>query len=138
MKLLILKGLPASGKSTWAKKFCEENEGWVRVNRDDLRNMSGKYNYPKREKLITYWEDSCIHYALDLGYNVILDATNLNTDRNKNRVNFLKKNYTNLEVEYKFFDVSLEECIKRDSQRIVGKVGEKVIRNFYKRYLSNE
>lgn len=75
MKLLILKGLPASGKSTWAREHCEKNKDWVRVNRDDLRNMRGLYWLPKQEKLITKWEDACLISALESGYNVILDST---------------------------------------------------------------
>ena len=37
-KLLMLKGLPASGKSTYAKELVKE-QGFVRANKDDLRAM---------------------------------------------------------------------------------------------------
>lgn len=33
-KLLMLKGLPASGKSTYAKELSDK--GWIRVNKDDI------------------------------------------------------------------------------------------------------
>lgn len=136
MKIKILKGLPGSGKTTWAKNFCHENKDWIRVNRDDLRNMRGDYWIPKQEKLITEWENLSIIAALELGYNVVLDATNLNDDRTKHRINELKKDFHELQHETIFFDVSLEECIKRDTKRENG-VGEKVIKEMYERYFGN-
>ena len=43
-KIILTRGIPASGKSTWAKQKALKNpEHSVRINRDDLRNMSGKY-----------------------------------------------------------------------------------------------
>ena len=38
-KVLVLIGLPASGKSTWAHDFIERNPNWIRINKDDLRSM---------------------------------------------------------------------------------------------------
>lgn len=133
MKLLILQGLPGSGKSSWAKEFIKDKSDWVRVNRDELRSMRYPYWVPKQESLITEWEDFCVKSALDKGYNVILDATNLNKDRIKNKV---KERFArdDLKVEYKFFDVPLETCINNDLKR-ENSVGEKVIRGMYEKYL---
>jgi len=134
MKLLILKGLPGSGKTTWSREFVEKNKNWIRVNRDDLRNMRGEYFIPKQEDLITDWENATIAAALNRGYSVILDATNLNDNRTKTRLTFLKtiisKEYR---VAYKTFDTSLEDCIKNDLKR-ANSVGEKVIKGMYNRY----
>ncbi len=136
MKITILKGLPASGKSTWAKEYCHKNKDWIRVNRDDLRNMRGDYWLPKQEKLITKWENSCIEIALTAGHNVILDATNLNDGRNKSREIELKKKFPGIEINHKrFLDVSVDECIIRDLKR-ADSVGEKVIRGMYDTYLA--
>lgn len=135
---MILKGLPASGKSTWAKEHCSQNKDWIRVNRDDLRNMRGDYWIPKQEKLITKWENSSIEIALHSGYNVILDATNLNDDRNKSRIDKLQLAFPGLKVVYKSFtDISLDECIKRDRLRS-NSVGKKVIKGMYDKYLAPE
>ena len=39
-KILILRGLPASGKSTFARKLLNENpNAWKRLNKDELRAM---------------------------------------------------------------------------------------------------
>ena len=39
-KLILTRGIPASGKSTWAKAWVQEDpQRRVRVNRDDLRRM---------------------------------------------------------------------------------------------------
>ena len=37
-KLIITRGLPASGKSTWAKQWVlEDTENRVRINQDDIK-----------------------------------------------------------------------------------------------------
>ena len=39
-KIIVLQGIPASGKSTWARQWVSEDpEHRVRFNRDDIRNM---------------------------------------------------------------------------------------------------
>jgi len=144
MKVIILKGLPGSGKSTWAKTYCEKNTNYIRVNRDDLRNMRGKYWLPKQEKLITAFEMSCIRESLIRGFSVIVDATNFNpTYFNKLKTNIetissefkvLCPDSEDIKIETKFFDTPLKECIKRDMAR-PNSVGEKVIREMYDKYL---
>lgn len=132
MKVVFTIGLPASGKSTWAKKFCEENKDWVRVNRDDLRHMRGQYWLPKQEGFITKIERACIDEALSTGLNVIVDATNLNPKHLNSLKDFIGDRAS---IETKAFPVDVEECIKRDAKR-ANSVGEKVIRDIYEKYLA--
>lgn len=133
MKILILRGLPASGKSTWAKELVSVNHNWIRVNKDDLRAMmNGGVFSGKLEKHIVRTERELAENALKLGKNVIVDDTNFNPDH---EIFFrsLAHQYK-AEVEVKFFDTPLAMCIDRDNKRPNG-VGEAVIRRMYDQYL---
>lgn len=83
LEVIILKGLPASGKSTWAKEFIQGKNNWVIVSRDSIRESTGEYWIPSREDYITDVEESSVLMALKNDLNVIIDATNLNDERNK-------------------------------------------------------
>jgi len=53
-KVILTKGLPASGKTTWAKKVLKDNPGaYKRINKDELRLMldGGKWSHDN-EKFI--------------------------------------------------------------------------------------
>jgi len=133
-KLIMLRGLPASGKSTWAKEQVEKSEGKTkRVNKDDLRAMidSGKWS-KKREKNILHVRDAMISIWLFEDYDVICDDTNL-AQKHKQRLEELAY-HRNAEFEIKDFDVPLFECIKRDSLREKS-VGSEVITKMYYQFL---
>lgn len=130
--IVVLQGLPGSGKSSWAKEFCKKHKEFIRVNRDDLRNMRGEYWVPQQEELITKLERACVGEALKKGYSVILDSTNLNPKFTKQ---FEEEFKGKAKIEKKFFECEVEECIKRDLQR-PNSVGEKVIRDMYEKYLA--
>lgn len=140
MKLLMLKGLPGSGKSTWAKQFVEQNPGWVRVNKDSLREMMGSYRSGKDEAIILKWRDNLIMSSLRSGKSVVVDDTNFHPkheERLKNMIHGeqgLEDPLFICDFEVKFFDTSLEECIKNDLKR-PNSVGEKVIRKMWRDYL---
>lgn len=137
-KIIFTVGLPGAGKSQWAKAFVEKYPEYVRVCRDDLRNMRGRYWMPKQEDLISTFELNCIIEALRKGFNIVVDATNLNSAWVANIKFYIGREFADQEFvyEYKdFTDVSLEDCIKNDLKR-PNSVGEKVIRDFYNRYLN--
>lgn len=135
------KGLPASGKSTWAKKWVNEKpKERIRVNRDDIRHMLGPYWIPSRENLVTNIENAMIVEAVASGYSIVIDATNFRgVSRfeyledyngisliNRDDIKFICKDFTN---------VSIEECIQRDRDRKQGHVGKHVIIRMYQKYL---
>lgn len=133
-KLIICRGLPASGKSTWAKQWVlEDPEHRVRINQDDIRLMLGKYWVPSREKLVQEIQFDAIVEALSREFDVVIDNTNLNK-KVLDGFNRLIKTFENYEIEYKdFFDTPLSVCIERDKNRDL-QVTEKVIRSFYNNY----
>lgn len=133
-KIIFLKGLPASGKTTFAKELVEKDPVlYVRLNKDDMRNMlhDGKWS-GGREKIIIHAERELAELFLKDGKIVIIDDTNLH-DKHKEFFIQLAKNY-NADFEERFFDTPLEECIERDKKR-EKRVGEKVIRDMYNRHL---
>ena len=133
-KLIICRGLPASGKSTWAKQWViEDPEHRIRVNQDDIRLMLGKYWVPSREKLVQEIQFDAILEALSRGFDVVIDNTNLNK-KVLDGFDRLIKTFKDYEIEYKdFFDTPLSVCIERDKNREL-QVTEKVIRGFYNNY----
>jgi predicted kinase len=135
-KVIFCQGLPASGKSTWSKKFCEDHPEFVRVCRDDLRSMRGKYWIPEQESMISVLERTAMITALQFKKNVIIDATNFNQGHVANlKFEALDITHGECEFEIKVFDTDVEECIRRDASRAERKVGEQVIRDFYNKHL---
>lgn len=131
MKLLMLKGLPGSGKSTHARELAKN--GYVRVNKDDLRAMLNDGKWSKQnEKFVLLVRDAIIVHALESGKSVVVDDTNF-AAKHREVLSALAKSY-NATFETKFFDVPVEECIKRDLKR-ANSVGEKVIMDMYDQFL---
>lgn len=129
----MLKGLPASGKSTYAKELVTKDHNWVRVNKDDLRAMMNNGEFSsKLEKQIVKTEREIAENALKNGKNVVIDDTNFN-QTHEEYFRQLAKSY-NAEFEVKFFDTPLYICMIRDNMRPNG-VGETVIRRMYNQYL---
>lgn len=126
-KLIILRGLPWSGKSTWAKEFVLNNPQYVRINNDELRSMLNLGKFSKEnEAMITSTRHSLIKSYLKVWYNVIIDNTNLNPTTVEADV--ASAYWTDVKIEFKDFLVDIDECIRRDSLRWEASVGGKVIR----------
>lgn len=146
----ILKGLPASGKSTYAKEKVLKSKCSVkRVNKDDLRSMLDCSVYSKgNESFVLQLRDNIILSALDLGKSVIVDDTNFHP-KHEARIRELVEGFnkgkygdgfstkTPVQVRVKFFEVTPKEAIKRDLKR-ANSVGSKVIWDMYDQYLKPE
>lgn len=143
-KVIVLQGLPASGKSTWAKAWVKEDPNRrVRFNRDDIRNMLGIYWVPSREPLINSIYDGFIKEAMVQGYDIVLDNMNLNKETLKeiedevadfNEWISNSESDIRYEIEYKsFLETPLQTCIDRDAQR-ENPIGEATIRRIFNKY----
>ena len=143
-KLLILRGLPASGKSTFARNLLTENpHAWKRLNKDELRAMldNSVHSVPN-EKFVERVRDFMLVEALKEGKHVVIDDTNL-SDRPIERITqvvqkYVKDSGNKVHIEIKNMDTLLEECIERDEKR-EKKVGSEVIMRMYRTHiLKNE
>lgn len=138
-KVFIFSGLPASGKSTEAKKIVVKDGNTVRINKDDLRTMLiGGHWTQSREKNIVAARDALLQSFMNRGLNIIVDDTNLNpthTKRMKDLVNAHNKTSTHTyTIDEKFFDVDVEEAVKRDLARPAS-VGRDVIEDMYYKWI---
>ena len=133
-KVIILVGLPASGKSKFANELLLSEPGrWVRTNKDLLREMAhASYWSPGNEKLILEIRDAIILMALESGKNVIIDDTNFG--RHIDHIKELVKDQAVVEINNSFLQVPVEECIKRDLKRL-NSVGKDVIMQMYNKYV---
>lgn len=132
LKILILIGIPGSGKSTWAKDYVKYHDDYIRVNRDDFREMlkSAQVCENKIEDMITGLVNQTIENALMKRLNVIVDNTNLKV---KYINDIIEKFKYSADIDYRVFDVSLDKAIERDSNRDK-KVGGTVINKMNKEY----
>lgn len=129
LSLIVLQGVPASGKSTLAQKIYSEQQN-VRLNRDLLREMLHFSHWSKKnEKDVISVEILLASHFLEQKQSVIIDDTNLSSRT--------MKLWENLASEFDALfvimtlDTPVATCIKRDANR-TRKVGEEVIMKFQK------
>ena len=103
MLVYILTGLIGSGKSTWAKKKAEESNTII-INKDSLRIMlRGVYFFDKGyEPLVEQLAKTCFLKALQKGYNVIIDETNLTKKKRRFWIDAVKENHYLIDTPVEF------------------------------------
>lgn len=116
MKLFIEQGLPASGKTTHARGLVD-NGNVARVNYDDLRLslFNGKWS-PTKERAVQDAAKAMVRSLLGQGLNVVIDNTNL-TEKHIQRWKTIAHEFVGCSVEVIRHNVSLLECVDRDSFR---------------------
>ena len=125
-KLLMLRGLPASGKSTVAREEVKRTGRAGRINRDDLRSMMFESVWTgKREEVVVACEKALARVLLDHDLLPIIDDTNL-TARHENLWRDVAKD-KGAQVELRDMGTLRETCISRDQARVSGRIGQAVI-----------
>ena len=132
MFFLCYAGFPLQVNPHSPKKWVDADPtNRVRINRDSVREqLTGDATNHTREKEVTALQAQLQRAALAAGKDVVDDNTNLNG-------NFLPKTILAAQnagatVQYKDFPVTLEEALRRNSQRD-RKVPENVIRQMFTR-----
>lgn len=127
--IYLTVGIPASGKSTWAKLRAQNNPDIIRVCRDDLRLMLNGTQIldGKGEKLVTKLVEHAI--ANKGKKDIIVDQTNCNLQHLRKLVDFASSFDS---VKFIPFDSTLEIALQRNRDRIVGRVPDDVIHRMVK------
>lgn len=137
-KIIVLRGLPGSGKSYWCREYMKEHpDNVVRVNKDDLRAMMHSSVYSKgKENEVLAVRDFIVEQSLAIGKDVLVDDTNF-ASKHLARLEEIAAKF-NAIVEIKDFShVPLETCLEQNLRRSTP-VREKVIRSMYNQYLRPE
>jgi len=131
--LIITRGLPGSGKTTWAKS---QHNVW-RVNRDALREMyTGVWHYQSAEAeiLISDLQQQMIRTLLLAGNPVIADDTNLDWKHVDQLVDVARGQNAPWRIQ-DFTHVPLETCLERDAAR-EAPLGRSLILQMHSKYLA--
>lgn len=108
-KLLALRGISGSGKSTYARELKAQN--WVVVSRDDIRETMFKDYQSVDEDVVTLIEDTAIAASLRAGRNVVVDDTNIRLKYLKRFAEIALK--CNATFDVKQFDMDVAEACRR-------------------------
>ena len=125
--LIIMCGLPASGKSSYAKGVKKS----IIISTDDIREeINGNASIQDNGNLVFETAFNRIKENLiqNKYKNVVFDATNINYKKRTDIVNRFKK-YADKIICY-FVYADYEECLERNSKR-ERKVPEEVIKRMY-------
>ena len=130
-KLIMCRGLPWSGKSTWAKEYVKSNSKACRFNNDEFRLMVGRPFSKDIEWMLINQRLEFINNYLREWYTVVLDNTNLNPNLYNEYYQIATDYWVDFEIRE--FPVDVETCIERDKLRD-NPVWEKVIRSMSKKW----
>lgn len=110
--LLMLKGLPCSGKTEWALRWVSQKGNRVRVSWSDIMAMCGRKSRDRR--LLAF--ETAIHLmvqALKQGNDVVLDECNLSGYTVGLFLSHAQM--SGAHVEWHAMNVSPEECKRRNA-----------------------
>ncbi len=136
--IYFLRGLPASGKTTWALAKLDQLSSSstiaaVRVNKDEIRKLIGATD-GSREGEVSRLEVRLVINSARAGLDIIIDDTNLYAGTEHRFRKIAERFEYRFEV-HSFLQVSVEECIRRDRVR-KEPVGEAVIIRLFEKYLA--
>lgn len=131
-EILFLRGLPASGKTSFALQYIKDNPNYKRINKDDVRKSINDREGRDEDFWSSSFEKTVLKEQRQQGINFLKEGYSLIVDD----TNFAHKHYAywfeiskiyNIKFTLKEFNASVEECIEIDKTR-EKPVGEKVIR----------
>lgn len=141
MLLIMLCGLPTSGKSTFVSKLLSDStfKNSVVLSTDAYiekiaQQMNSTYNdifentidEANRQLELTLIE------AKDRGKSLIWDQTNLTPKTRKKKLSKIPSSYTRIAI---WFDITLEEALKRNQQRPGKMIPENILKSMSQQFV---
>ena len=138
-KLILMVGIPSSGKSVWAKNYAEENENVIVHSGESVRKTvfgdRATFSGQSDEDIDILLQQKVLD-DLRAGMTVIYDARNIRTKQRKDLLYFFCTCVENLETEAVYVKASLDKAIFNNQKReVLEKAPNNLIENMWK-YLS--
>lgn len=131
LKLILLVGIPGSGKTTYAKNYIEQNPNTIHLSSDAIRKeLYGDENIQGNPGEVFALMQKRAVESLNNGSDVLYDATNITR---KDRSGIIGVCPKFAKIECHIIWAPIEECIKRDASR-ERTVGKEVIDRMLKRF----
>ena len=130
-KLIVLVGIPGSGKTTYAKNYIKQNTNTIHLSSDSIRaELYGEESIQGDPAEVFSLMQKRAVEALHNGQNVLYDATNI-TRKDRSAIIGLCPKFA--EIECYIIWAPIETCIERDAARD-RTVGKEVIDRMLKRF----
>ena len=117
-KIILLQGLPASGKTRFANKICKRFKRYSKIERDELREFFFKkrrFLSKRQERFISFIQVYILRYFLYKKCTPIIADNNLDPKIiDWWKVLSIKYNF---KIKRIFLNTDYKECVLRDSQR---------------------
>lgn len=134
-KVIMLIGLPGSGKTSYAKKLVSkmrDRDDWKICSSDGVRRkLYGDEGIQGNPNTVFEHLHKEVKECLSNNINVIYDATNVSRKNRKNLIQICKS--LGVEIEAHIVWATIDECIIRDKNR-ERSVGQSIIIKFAKRF----
>lgn len=129
--LILLVGIPGSGKTTYAYKYIKEHPGTVHISSDKIRKelWGSEATQGDNNEIFKLMQSRAID-ALNNGYSVIYDCTNM-TRKDRACIISICPKFAKIAAHVIFSPI--ETCIERDAAR-KRTVGKEVIDRMLQRF----
>lgn len=133
--LIMLVGIPGSGKTTYAKKYIRNYENTIHISSDKIRKeiFGDEATQGDPSEVFSIMQKRAIE-ALNNGKSVVYDATNITR---QDRVHIISKCPKFVKIGCHIIWAPIETCIERDAarERTVGKdVIDRMLKRFHAPY----
>lgn len=130
--LILLCGIPSSGKTTYAEKYVEEHSNTIHISSDKIRKelWGDEATQGDNNEVFSLMQSRTIE-ALNNGKSVVYDATNI-TRKDRSYIIALCPKFVKIECHVVWAPIS--HCIYRDEFMRKRTVGKEVIDRMLKRF----
>ncbi|MBP3707124.1 MAG: ATP-binding protein [Clostridia bacterium] len=117
-KLILLVGLPASGKSVYAKEYLRTHDNTVVVSTDRIHSDIKELGIQIKSAEDIFREiKHRVRKSLLFGKNVIVNATNLKIEYRESFIKMARKVNKDISIEAHVIVADFDDCVERDAKR---------------------